>query len=374
LCYHLDVQDPYEVLGLDRGATTDEIKSAFRRLAQKYHPDRNPGDDSSQQRFKEINAAYQVLGDPDKRARYDRFGASAFGAADGGGAGGFGFVDLGNLDLEGMFGDLLRGFGIKKGDRGDVEKEITISFEEAAFGCEKEIRYDKVEPCSTCGGSGGAAGRPVEKCPTCGGRGRLRVQSGLLPIAMERPCSRCHATGRIVTEPCSVCRGAGVVTAPSTVKVGIPAGSEDGATRTVAHAGNVTRSDHKPGDLELTVRVKPHPFFRRVGDDVTCSVPISIVHAVLGGEVEIPTLEGKGKLRVPPGTQSGHVLRVRGKGIVRRIRSGRGDLLAEVAVAIPTALTARQREIFEELAKELGDDVQTPERRTFLDKLRELFG
>ena len=374
MCYHRAVQDPYEILGVERDATADEIKSAFRRLAQKYHPDHNPGDEGSQQRFKEINGAYQILGDPEKKARFDRFGASAFGVADGGAGGGFGFVDLANLDLEGIFGDLLRGFGIRTGERGNLEKEVTVTFEQAAFGCEKQITYDRVEPCKTCDGSGAAAGHPAEPCPTCGGRGRLRVQQGIFPIAIERACSRCQGKGRIVHHPCGDCRGAGVVTAASTVTVGIPAGIEDGAKRTVARAGNVARSERKPGDLELTVRIEPHPFFRRAGDDVICAVPVSVVHAALGGEVEIPTLEGKGKLRVPPGTQPGSVLRVRGKGIPRRIRSGRGDLLVEVTVAVPTSLTPRQRELLTELANELGDEVGVPEHKSFLQKLRDRLG
>jgi molecular chaperone DnaJ len=368
------VQDPYELLGVDRDAGADEIKSAFRRLAQKYHPDRNPDDDSSQQRFKEINAAYQILSDPEKKARFDRFGFSAFGAQDAGAGGGFGFVDLGHLDLEGMFGDLLRGFGIRTGERSTLEKEVALSFEQAVFGCEKEITYERVEPCKACAGSGAAAGHPPESCTTCGGRGRVRMQQGILPIAIERECSRCHGTGRIVRHPCDTCRGAGLTNASCTVTVGIPAGIEDGATRTVARGGNVVRSNDRPGDLELTIRVQPHPLFRRVGDDVICSAPVSIVHATLGAEVEIPTLEGKGKLRVPAGTQPGSVLRVRGKGVPRKIRGGRGDLLVEVAVCVPTSLTPRQRELFAELASELGEKVGLPEQKSLLQKLRDRLG
>jgi molecular chaperone DnaJ len=366
------VQDPYEVLGLERGASADEVKSAFRRLAQRFHPDRNPGSEEAQQRFKEINAAYQILSDPEKRTMFDRFGANGFG----GGAGpsvGFDFVDLGNLNMDGLFGDLLRGFGIKSEGRGDLKKEIVISFEEAAFGCEKELTYERVEACTECRGSGSAEGHPGQTCSACMGRGKVRFQQGILPIAIERSCSRCHGTGKVVTHPCTRCRGAGLMSASRTISVTIPPGIEQGATRTVERGGNAPRPDRAPGNLELSIVVGPHPFFRRVGDDVTCSVPVSFAQAALGGELEVPTLEGRGKLKVPAGTQPGTVLRIRGKGIPHRTRGGRGDQLVEVKVEVPVASTPRQQQLLEELAKELGDDVQ-PERKTFVQKLKEFFG
>jgi molecular chaperone DnaJ len=369
------VQDPYDVLGIERGATGDEVKSAFRKLAQRFHPDKNPGDDRAQQKFKEINAAYQILGDPEKRAMFDRFGNAGLGGpGDGGGfGGGFDFVDLGNLNMDGIFGDLLRGFGIRTGDRGDLKREIVVSFEEAAFGAEKELTYERTEACTDCRGSGAAPGHPRENCSACMGRGRVRFQQGIFPVAIDRTCSRCHGTGRIVTHPCSTCRGAGLLSASRTITISIPAGIEDGSTRTVEGGGNLSRPDGAAGDLELTVSVGPHPFFKRAGDDVVCSAPISFVQATLGGEVEVPMLEGKGKLKIPPGTQPGSVLRMKGKGIPRRTRSGRGDQLVEVSVEVPTALTARQRELLEALAKELGDEVQ-PQQKTFVQKLKEFFG
>lgn len=369
------MQDPYEVLGLERDASADDVKAAFRRLAQRYHPDKNPGDDSAQQRFKEINSAYQILSDPEKKARYDRFGASGLGGASAApGAGGFDFVDLGNLDLDGIFGDLLRGFGVRTGGRSDLKKQVSISLEEAAFGCEKQVTYERLEPCTPCHGSGAAPGSPAQVCPGCMGRGRIRVQQGFIPIGLERPCPRCHGKGRVVTDPCPECRGAGMVTVKNTVSVVIPPGIEDGATRVVRGAGNVIQSDGTAGDLELGVTIEPHPRFRRDGDDVLCAVPITIPQAVLGSEVEVPTLDGKGKLRVPPGTQSGSVLRIRGKGIVRRARAGRGDQLVEVTVDIPRDLSDRQRELFEQLAHELGNEVKPPpEPKNFVQKLRDLF-
>jgi molecular chaperone DnaJ len=368
------VQDPYDVLGIERGASGDEVKSAFRRLAQRFHPDKNPGDDRAQQKFKEINAAYQILGDPEKRAMFDRFGSAGVGGAgDGGGFGGFDFVDLGNFNMDGIFGDLLRGFGIRTGDRGDLKREIVVSFEEAAFGAEKELTYERTEACRDCRGSGAAAGHPRETCSACMGRGRVRFQQGIFPVAIDRTCSRCHGTGKIVTHACGTCRGAGLLSASRTITVTLPPGIEDGSTRTVEGGGNMSRPDGAAGDLELTVSVAPHPFFKRAGDDVVCSAPISFVQATLGGEVEVPTLEGKGKLKIPAGTQPGSVLRIKGKGILRRARSGRGDQLVEVSVEVPTALTARQRELLEALAKELGDEVQ-PQQKTFVQKLKEFFG
>jgi len=367
------VQDPYDVLGIERGASPDEVKSAFRRLAQRFHPDRNPGDERAQQKFKEINAAYQILSDPDKRAVFDRFGVSGMDGGSGGGFGGFDFGDLGNLNMEGLFGDLLRGFGIRTGDRGDLKKQLVITFEEAAFGIEKELTYERTQACSDCRGTGSEEGHPRETCPACNGRGRVRFQQGILPMAIERSCSRCYGTGKLVTHPCQACRGAGLVATPHTISVSIPPGIESGSTRTVERGGNMPRPDRPAGDLELEVMVAPHPFFRRSGDDVICSAPISFVQAALGGELEVPTLEGKGKLKIPAGTQPGSVLRIKGKGIVRRTRSGRGDQLVEVTVEVPTALTARQRELLHELAKELGADVQ-PQQKGFMQKLKEFFG
>ncbi|MDI3282736.1 molecular chaperone DnaJ [Polyangium sp. 15x6] len=371
------MRDPYDVLGVDRSATQDEIKSAFRKLAAQHHPDKNPGDDGAHQRFKEINAAYQILSDPQKRAAFDRFGPMGVGGAGaqpGSPFGGAGYVDLNDLNIDGIFGDLLGALGIKVGDRGNLQKEIRISFEEAAFGCTKEITYERVEPCGDCGGVGAAKGTQTERCDLCLGRGRVRMQQGVFPIAIERPCTRCRGTGRIVLDPCKNCRGAGVVAKSRTIEVTIPAGIENGATRLVERGGNCTRPDRAPGDLELTIRVAPHEFFRRVGDDVVCSLPISFPIAALGGEVEVPTLEGKGKLRIPAGTQPGSVLRVKGKGIVRRVMGGRGDQLVEIGVEVPTRLTDEQKALITQFASTLGEAPQEPERESFMDKLKNLFG
>lgn len=373
------MRDPYDILGVDRSATQDEIKSAFRRQASQHHPDKNPGDDGAHTRFKEINAAYQILSDPEKRAAFDRYGAAAFqpgapqpGNPFSGVAGGVPF-DMSDLINDGIFGDLLGALGIKVGDRGALQKEIRISFEEAAFGCTKEVKYERVEACDTCSGSGSAKGSTAERCPGCGGRGRVRLQQGVFPIAIERPCNRCHGTGKIVVNPCATCRGAGLVGGKTrTIEVTIPPGTENGATRSVERGGNVVRPERPAGDLELIIRVSQHEFFRRAGDDVICAIPISFAQAALGGELSIPTLDGKGRLRVPPGTQPATVLRVKGKGIPRRT-GGRGDQLVEVNIEVPTQLTAPQKELIAKLAQELGESVQ-PQQATFMEKLKALFG
>ncbi len=363
------VRDPYEVLGVGREASEAEIKTAFRRLAAQHHPDKNQGDPAAQQRFTEINLAHQILSDPDKRSAYDRYGPAAFQA---GGRGGVGdAVDFGGFDE--IFGDILGAFGFRGGDRGDIRMPLTLTFEEAALGTSKEVRYQRADICRTCEGRGGEPGTRVETCSACGGRGRVRFQQALFPLAVERPCSRCKGSGSIPTTPCRSCSGKGLSTSERVLKVDVPPGVEHGATRVVEQGGHRVRPERAPGNLELLVEVAPHPFFRRSGDDIVCSVPITFVQAALGGEIDVPTLEGKIKLRIPPSTQPGQVLRVRGKGVEHRLRSGRGDQLVEVSVEVPARLTPRARELIEELGRELGEDVQ-PQQQGFLEKLKGLFG
>jgi molecular chaperone DnaJ len=307
---------------------------------------------------------------------YDRFGhraedpGSPF-ASSGPFAGGV--VDISDIAFDGILGDLLGVFGVGRGDKGDLKRDLEISFEEAAFGCEKPMKYERVVTCGDCNATGSAPGSTPDTCTACNGRGRVRFQQGLLPIAVERTCSRCRGSGKIVKDPCKSCRGSGLVTSTNSLTVTIPAGVEPGATRLVTGAGNRPRQDRAPGDLEITIQVRPHTFFKRSGDDVLCTVPITFAQAALGGEVEVPTLDGKGKVRVPPGTQPGAVLRIKGKGIPHRGGIGRGDQRIEVSLEVPTSLTSRQRALLEELAKELGEEVQ-PQRKTFVEKLRDLFG
>ena len=283
-------------------------------------------------RFKEINASYQVLSDPQRRAMYDRLGHSAESPGSPFSSGGpfaGGVIDMSDLNVDGILGDLLGVFGVGRGERGDLKQDLEISFEEAAFGCEKEMTYTRVVSCSECRASGSAPGSVPETCGACDGKGRVRFQQGLLPIAVERTCSRCKGSGRIVTNPCPKCRGTALTQASNSLTVTLPAGVDAGATKLVPGAGNRPRPDRPPGDSEITVRVRAHPFFRRQGDDVHCQVPLTFVQATLGAEVLVPTLEGKGKLRVPPGTQPGSVLASRrrdsapGRGRSRR-SAGRG--------------------------------------------------
>ncbi len=378
------MRDPYEILGVSRSASEDEIKAAFRKLAAKHHPDKNPDDPSAQERFKEINGAYQLLSDPSKRAAFDRFGAAGVGGAGGfPGAGGMPFDFSGfaqHIPADGLFGDLLEKLGIKTGDRGDIRRELSITLEEAAAGCEKELTYDRAEVCGTCTGTGGKPGTELRACAACGGRGRIRIQQGVLPIAMERVCGRCGGKGRVPEEACARCRGVGIATRQKTIVVTLPPGIEHGATRLVERGGSTLRADRGPGDLELEIQILPHPVFKRVGDDVLAAIDVSVPSACLGSEVVVRTLDGEGKIRVPPGTQPGSVLRLRGRGIPRRSGGGRGDQLVEIRVVVPRELSPRAKELLAELATELGDVVvpvpptrEDVDGRSVFDKLKDFF-
>ncbi len=370
-------RDHYAVLGVDRGATPDEIKQAFRRLAAQLHPDRNPNDASAGERFKELNSAYQVLSDPQRRQMYDRFGHRAEDAGSPfGGSGPFpgGVVDLGDIAFDGFLGDLLGAFGVGRGDRGDIKQELEIAFEEAAFGCEKELTYDRLVSCTDCSGTGAAPGTRPSTCSACSGRGRVRFQQGLFPIAVERTCSRCQGSGRVVADPCKPCRGNGVKAQKHTVIITIPPGVDAGTTRVVGGAGNRVRADRPAGDLEIMLKVNPHPIFRRVDDDVFITHEVTFAQASLGAEVEVQTLDGKGKLRIPQGTQPGSVLRIRGKGVPHRTGLGRGDQRVQILLEVPTNLTPRQRELLEEFAKERGESMDALNKgRSFVDKIKDLF-
>ncbi|MEZ4336230.1 MAG: molecular chaperone DnaJ [Sandaracinaceae bacterium] len=360
-------RDYYDVLGVGRSATTDDIKKAFRRIAMESHPDRNPGDEAAEARFKEASEAFAVLSDEEKRRRYDRMGHSAFQNAGGGTP--YERIDFSSFGeiLEGLFGEILG--GRRKGRvGGDVEVEVTVSFEEAALGAEKTIQIQRRQACSTCGGSGAAEGSKVNACTACQGRGEVRLQRGFFSVA--RPCTTCGGTGRRVEKPCAACAGDGSVPSTEEMTVKVPPGVEDGSVRTIKGAGE--RGQAGAGDLHVIIRVAPHPLFERDGADVRVTVPISFPQAVLGAQVDVPTLEGKVKMRIPAGTQSAKIFRLRGKGIPVLGGYGKGDQLVKVVVEVPEKISKAQRKLIEELAAEMGEDVH-PQRKGFLDKLRDLF-
>jgi molecular chaperone DnaJ len=365
-------RDYYEVLGVSRGASPEELKSAYRRLALELHPDRNPDDPQAEERFKEASEAYAVLSDPEKRRRYDRFGFEGVGS----GGGGFPGADFGNFgDLfNDLFGDL---FGARMGSRrgrgqrgADLRYNHEIDLDDVLEGQEAALELPKMMACAACRGSGARAGTQPERCPRCQGSGQTIFQQGLFRIS--RPCDACRGEGWIVRDPCPECRGLGRTEGMRTLKVRIPAGVEDGMRLRVSGEGEAGVSGGPPGDLYVVVHVRPHPLFVREGGDLHCEVPIPFVHAVLGAEIEVPTLEGKVTLRVPEGTQSGKILRLRGKGLPSLGSSARGDQLVRIFVEVPTSLTDRQRELLEEFAKESGNEA-SPVTRGFLEKLRDLF-
>jgi molecular chaperone DnaJ len=365
------VRDPYAVLGVHRGASEAEIKAAFRRLAAQHHPDRNPDDPEATARFKEANLAYQTLSDPHRRAAYDRYGAAAFDRTGGSSRPGPGFVDLGNLD--GVWGDLLDAIGIRPGDRGHLRKKVKLTFEEAALGCQKPLSYERVDLCGQCHGQAAQPGTPLVVCPTCGGRGRQPMVSGLLSFALDKACPRCRGTGKAPTTPCTHCKGTGLAQRLHEIMVEIPPGIEHGSNRVVEHAGHRTRPSRAAGNLEVTVEVDSHPYFRRVNDDVVSSVSIAFTQATLGGEIDVATLDGMARLRVPPATQPGTMLRLRGKGVPHRLRGGRGDHLVEVTIEVPRRLSSRAQALIEQLGQELGEEVH-PQERSLLERLRAWLG
>ena len=362
-------RDYYEVLGVAREASADELKKAYRDLARRYHPDKNPDDAEAEERFKEASEAFRVLSDPEQRKRYDRFGHQAF--ERGGSSPGFdpsdfsgGFGEI----LEGIFGDVLgRARGRKRSGR-DLQIDVSVTFEEAALGADKTVTVTRPQPCDRCSGSGGEPGTTVRSCPTCDGRGEVRFQRGI--FAATRTCATCGGTGKKPEVPCTKCRATGLVEGQHELSVRIPAGVEDGAVRSVRGAGEVGPGG--PGDLHLTIRVEPHPLFERRGVDVLCTVPITFPQAVLGATLDIPTLEGKVQMKLPPGTQSGKSFRLRGKGITAYGGVGKGDQLVTVMVEVPEKITREQRRLIEALAAEMGTDT-LPQRASFLDKLKGLF-
>jgi len=359
-----DKRDYYEALGLAKGASDDEIKKAFRQQAKKYHPDYNPGNSRAEARFKEINEAYEVLSDSDKKARYDQFGHAGvdpnFGGGGFGGFSGFGGMDF---DLGDLFSSFFGGGGgsssrsrnaPRKGER--VRTDVAITFEEAAFGCEKEISVMRIETCDDCTGTGCMAGTTAEKCSNCNGRGTVTTQQrtpfGVMQSSAE--CPSCSGRGKIIHQPCTKCRGVGLVRKNRSIKVNIPAGIDSGQTISIRGQGNAGANGGEPGDLFVTISVLRHSVFEREGTSVLLDLPITFVQAALGAEVEVPTLDGKVKYAIPEGTQTGTVFRLRGKGIQNLRGSGRGDQFVTAKVVVPTRLSSDQKDILRQFAASEG--------------------
>jgi molecular chaperone DnaJ len=368
-------RDYYEILGVQRGATEQEIKSAYRKLALQFHPDRNPNNPDAEEKFKECSEAYAILADSEKREMYNRFGHAGVGAAAPGGFDASVFQDFGDIFGEFFgFGDLFgggRSGGRTRAQRGaDLREDITIEFEEAAFGVEKQITYRKHELCEKCNGSGSAQGKAPASCRTCGGRGQVRYQQGFFSIA--RTCSTCHGAGSVISDPCTNCRGEGRVVQQKTIDAKIPAGVEDGTRIRFTGVGEAGVHGGPPGDLYLVLRVKQHAFFERQGNDLYCVVPISYTQAAVGTEIQVPTLEGEQTLKIPEGTQSGTVLKLRGKGVPVLNGHGKGNLFVEVRVQTPTKLTKRQRELLQEL-QGISQVENKPQRTSILDKMKDIF-
>jgi len=355
-------RDYYEVLGISKGASDDEIKKAYRTLAKKYHPDMNPGDKDAEIRFKEVNEAYSVLSDPDKKAKYDQYGFAGVdpnaGAGAGFGGGGFSgdYSDLGDI-FSSFFGGGFGGFGGTQSrrngpvDGNDLSAKVSITFEEAAFGCKKEFSYNRIEKCKECGGSGAERGTYPETCPTCKGSGQIRVSQRTMLGIMQtsKTCDACRGTGKIIKKPCANCSGKGAVRLSKRIEVNIPAGIDNGQSVVVHGQGDEGRNGGAPGDLIITVTVLRHKIFRREGYNLYCELPISFAQAALGADIEVPTLESPITYSIPEGTQTGTLFTVKGKGIKQVNGKQYGNLMFRVIVNTPRGLTSEQKELLRQL-------------------------
>lgn len=376
-----DKRDFYEVLGLKKGASADEIKRAYRKMAMKYHPDRNPDDKEAEEKFKEVNEAYSVLSDPEKKDRYDRFGHAGVDPNAGfGGGGGFqggfgGFDDIFDM-FGGMFGGRGGGFSRKKnGPRkgADIQKNMTITFEEAYFGVKKDIRLTKYVQCKTCSGSGAAPGSEKKTCSRCGGSGEV-FTSQQTPFGMfqsSSPCPDCGGTGYVIDKPCPDCGGTGKVRKTVTLSVNIPAGIDNDNVITLRGQGEPGENGGPAGDLYIVISVKPHKLYRRAGADLQIEVPVTFEQAALGAEIVVPTMEEKLKYKIPEGTQPGTVFRLKGKGF-SSTRGKKGDLYVKVNLEVPTKLNGKQKKAIRNMAKEVDESCYA-KKTSFFDTLKELF-
>lgn len=360
------MKDYYEILGVPKDASDVDIKKAFRQLALKYHPDRNPGDKNSEEKFKEVNEAYSCLSDPEKRYNYDRFG-TAEGVSPGFGPFGAGFGDI----FEDIFGDFFGTFTGRRRPRPtkghDLRYDLDMTLMEAAFGTEKNIEIPKWEDCVECKGSGSSPGKGPVTCSYCKGKGQIQLQHGFFSIS--RTCQKCGGTGVIITDPCKVCKGQGKLKKIKKINVKIPAGVDTGARLRISGEGEMGLHGGPPGDLYVVLNVEEHPFFKREGNDLYCDIPLSFPQAALGAEIEVPTLDGVTKLKIPSGTPSGRLFYLRGKGVQRLGGHGKGDQIVRVYIDVPKKLTQRQKELLEEFASINGDGIS----KSFKDRLKDLF-
>jgi molecular chaperone DnaJ len=376
-------RDYYEVLLVERMSSSEEIKKSYRKLAVKYHPDKNPGDKTAEEKFKELGEAYEILSDPQKRAIYDQHGHAAFDRRAGGGfargGGGGGFHDPFDIFREvfggggNIFDDLFGGgrsdpTAAQRGE--DLRYDMEITFDEAAHGCEKEITVTKPERCEVCDGSGAEAGSRVKTCPTCGGRGQVISSRGIFSIAQT--CPACQGAGRVIEKPCKACHGAGRRDRPSKIKLKIPGGVDTGSRLRSMGNGQAGLRGGPSGDLYVILHVKPHEIFQRDGDDLLCEVPVGFVQAALGTEIEVPTLAGKAEIKIPAGTQPGTMFRLKGKGVKNVQGYGHGDLHVRVLVEVPTHLTSAQKTKLEEFAA-LCNGKESPISQGFFEKAKKLF-
>lgn len=373
-------RDYYEVLGVERGADEATIKKAYRKMAMQYHPDRNPGNKEAEEKFKEANEAYEVLSDANKKARYDQFGHAGVG---GNGQGGFeGFSGAGFGGFDDIFGDIFDMFGGGSGRRrngpqkgADLKYEYTISFEEAAFGADKEISISRHENCDTCHGTGAKPGTDKKTCPQCKGSGEVRYaqRTPLGQFVNVKTCEACHGDGTIIEQPCDTCKGGGKIRKDRKINIKIPAGVDTGSVIPLRGEGEPGTKGGPTGDLYIVLRVRPHEIFQRDGNDVICEIPITFVQAALGDEFVVPTLDGKVKYKIPEGTQSGTIFRLKGKGIPNLRGYGRGDHYVKVIVEVPKKLNDRQKDLLKQFADQMGEDVHE-QRKTFFDKVKDVFG
>lgn len=371
-------QDYYELLGVNRSASADDIKKAFRKLAMQHHPDRNPGDKEAEKKFKEVNHAYDILKDAEKRAAYDRYGPAAFEGGMGPGGQGGPFGGAQGFDFGSVFGDIFEemfGAGGQRRGRADMRGQdlrfnLEITLEQAYAGTEATVRVPTSVACEACKGSGAEPGSKPQQCPTCQGRGRLRAQQGFFTV--ERTCHACHGAGQVIDKPCRACAGQGRTRREKTLKVNIPAGVEDGTRIRLSGEGEAGARGGPAGDLYVFLSVRRHQLFEREGADVHCRVPISMVQATLGGNIEVPTLDGKmARINVPAGAQNGHQFRLRSKGMPIVRSTQRGDMYIEINVETPTNLTSKQKELLKEFEKA---GKTSPESEGFFSKVKEMFG